>query len=258
MLLREDCELLESEDLGTTALNVKGIGQLASSAIILGALKQALRNMYEFLVYDKVGLTNCQATQLLLSQCTNKIYSLEALLYLTASMYDAFETGSDCHLEALTVKTFATTYAHEIIQIFQSIYGTRCLLTSSIHDLINVFDSFLDGAIHNRMYLAVRGVKTTGAWKHGLIRRLRLAPFYPVYTIKYFIRQMRNRRDSVPLTMDFPGHLHPTLKSPGEWLEYTLKRLEYGVEILFFRHGQVRHLKEIAERKLNQLFFYRT
>ncbi len=239
VLSREKHELLKSEQSATLALNVKGCGQIASSAIVLGIVKQLLRNTYDLLINERIGLTECEIVQNILTDATRKVYAIESMLYLTAAMFDAFEPGADCGLEALTVKTLATDYAYDIIKDLRSIHGSRYLVSSTAHDLINVFDAFLDCSINNRMYLGLRGMKKQGSWRHDHIRKMRLGPLYPVYALKHYIGFAKNRRDNPRLDLDLCGYIHPNLKPAADWVEYCLKRLDYGSELLLMRFGKV-------------------
>ncbi|CAG2173501.1 unnamed protein product [Oppiella nova] len=238
LLSRDTHELIKSEAKATTALNVKACGQVVSGAIVLGVLKQLLRNTYDYVVNERVGLTECEITQKMLAEATRKIYAIESMTYLTAAMFDSFQTGADFSLESIAVKTLATEYAYDVVKNLRSIYGSRYLVSSTAHDLINVFDSFLDCAINNRMYLALRGVRNQGQWRHDNIRRLRLSPLYPVYMLKHYIGAIKSRRDNIDLDLDLCGFVHPNLKPAAEWLEYCLKKLDYSSNGLLIRHGK--------------------
>ncbi|XP_054168792.1 complex I assembly factor ACAD9, mitochondrial-like isoform X2 [Oppia nitens] len=238
LLSREKHELIKSEEKATLALNVKACGQLASSAIILGILKQLLRNTYNFVVNERVGLSECDIIQKILSESTQKIYAIESMLYLTAAMFDSFETGSDMTLESIAVKTKATEFGYDVIKNLRSIYGSRYPVSSTAHDLINVFDSFLDCSINNRMYLALRGVRMHGQWNHDHIRRMRLSPLYPVYMLKSYLKSVRARRDNISLDLDLVGYCHPNLRSAAEWLEYCVKKLDFVTQQVLIKHGK--------------------
>ena len=240
LLLREKYEVIKSEAKATQALNVKACGQLATSAVVLGLLKQLLKNTYNFIVNERVGLSECEIIQKILSESTRKIYTIESMLYLTAAAFDSFETGSDISLESIAVKTMATENAFDVIKNLRSIYGSRYPVSSTAHDLINIFDSFLDCSVNNRMYLALRGLRTQGQWRHDHIRRMRLSPMYPVYVIKHFLGAIKKRRsDTLDFDLDLCGYLHPNLKWGADWLEFCVKKLDLSGEQLLKYHGKV-------------------
>ena len=239
LLSRDKFELIKSEQSATQALNVKACGQIAVSAVVLGLLKQLLRNTYDFVINERIGLSECEIIQKILSESTRKIYAIESMLYMTAAMFDSFEAGYDCSLEAITVKTLTTEYAFDVIKNLRSIYGSRYLVSSTAHDLINVFDSFLDCSTNNRMYLALRGLRMAGQWRHDHIRRLRLSPLYPVHAVKNYLGAIKRRRDLIDFDLDLSGYVHPNLQSAAEWIETCVKKFDLSGEQLLTTYGKV-------------------
>ncbi|CAG2102531.1 unnamed protein product, partial [Medioppia subpectinata] len=248
LLSRDRHEVIKSETRAILAQNVKACGQVVSGAVVLGLLKQLLRNTYDFLINERIGLTECELTQKILAECTRKIYAIESMVYLTAAMFDSFQTGADFSLESNAVKTMATEYAYDVIKNLRAIYGSRYPVSSTALDLINVFDSFLDCSINNRIYLSLRGVRTQGKWRHDHIRRMRLAPLYPIYAMKYFIGAVKTRRDQIDLDLDLCGYVHPNLKPAAEWLEYCVKKLDYASNALLMKYGKQKLRQEIESQ----------
>ena len=238
-LPRDKFEIVKPQLNAINFFNIKGIGQLAVSAVLLGILKSSLRDTYDYVINEKIGLKDCEIIKKILNKATENIYCIESTLYLATAMFDAFKDETDCSLECLAVKILTNDLAHKVIRDLRSIHGSRYVSCSNIYDLINVFDSFLDCSINNRMFLALKGLHTVGEWRHDYVRKQRLAPLYPVHAIKAYIKQMRHRNDNEKLNLDLCGYLHPRLKSPADWLEYSVKRMDYAAEILLIRHGKV-------------------
>lgn len=235
------------------AVNIKALGQLATSAVIMGILKDTMRMTYQHLLSYKPGLLDCDIIQRKLTGVTSKIFALESMVYYIAGMYDGLKDGFDAHMETTVLKVIANEYAYECLKDLQDICSSDMFIISKIQDQINMFDSFLDGNIYNRLYLATMGVIWFARSKNMHLNQLRLAPWYPGYYLKSMIRERAQRADYLTLNADIYGHLHPSLKDAGEQLEYIVKRVKYASESLVMRFGKDVTGAQSALYRLSQL-----
>jgi hypothetical protein len=236
-----------------TGVNVKALGQLATSAVILGILKDTLKITYQHLLNSKRGLLECDIVERKLTGVTSKIFAIESMVYYIAGMYDGLKDGFDAHMESTILKVVANEYAYASLKDLQDICSSDMFIVSKIQDQINMFDSFLDGNIYNRLYLATMGVLWFARSKNMHLNQLRLAPWYPGYFLKSMIRERAQRGDYLTLNADIYGNLHPSLKDAAVQLEYILKRVKYAAESLCLRFGKDVTGAQSALYKLSQL-----
>src|SRR5699024_937782 len=120
---------------------------------------------YAHLVNEKLGLAASDLMQYRLYQATNRIYSLESMLYMTAAMYDSFEmggptagSGANLECEAATVKVAAAEAGAEVCASLRAVFGSRHPFASTALDLIYSLDAFLDCSMQNRVLLGRRSL----------------------------------------------------------------------------------------------------
>lgn len=220
------------------AVNVKALGQVATCSVTLGILKDSLRRAYKYLLDHKQGLLSCDIVQRKLAGVTSKIFAIESMVYYIAGMYDGLEDGFDAHMEATILKILCNEYSYDITRELQHVCGSEMMITSKFQDQINIFDSFLDGNIYNRLYLATMGVLWFARSRNMELNQLRLAPWYPGYFVKSMLREHGERYDFLTLNADIYGHIHPSLREAGENLEFILKRVSYATKSLCMKHGK--------------------
>lgn len=222
------------------AVNIKGLGQTATCAVVLGILKDTLRGVYKYLLNEKRGILNCDIIERKLTSVTGKIFALESMVYYIAGMYDGLEDGFDAHMEAAILKIVTNEYAYEVLQELQHISGSEMFMISKLQDQINILDAFLDGNIYNRLYLSTMGIIWFARSKNMHLNQLRLAPWYPGYFIKHMIKERAETGNFLTLdgSADVLGMLHPSLKEAGLNLEYILKRVKYASENLCMKFGK--------------------
>uniref|UniRef100_A0A6G1S5M9 Acyl-CoA dehydrogenase family member 9, mitochondrial n=1 Tax=Aceria tosichella TaxID=561515 RepID=A0A6G1S5M9_9ACAR len=236
-----------------TGVNIKALGQLATSSVIMGILKDTLRMTYQHLLSTKRGLLDCDIIERKLTGVTSRIFAIESMVYYIAGMYDGLKDGFDAHMESTVLKVIANEYAYASLKDLQDICSSDMFIISKIQDQINMFDSFLDGNIYNRLYLATMGVIWFARSKNMHLNQLRLAPWYPGYYFKTMMRERAQRGDYLTLNADIYGHLHPSLKEAGIQLEYIIKRVKYAAESLCIRYGKDVTGAQSALYKLSQL-----
>ena len=256
LLSRENHQLIDASPLGIRSLNVKGIGLLGTSAYILGQLKTLLRECYRYLIDNKNGLLDCQSIERILCDITYKIYSLESCIFLTSQMFDSFEnieSNPEMHLEASICKILAIEYSHEILNSLQTIYGSKLLITSPLHDMINILDSFLENTLYHRLLISTFAMHFMGYMKHVHIYKKRMAPFYPLYAMKEFFIRRRQVNNKPLMTLDLKGYVHPSLKNQADQLEYCVHQFEYAAEAVLVRWGKDQPRQQNDLERLSQI-----
>ena len=236
-LSRESSEVIKTQENIFQFLNIKGCGQLSLSAVILGLLKQLLKNTYAYLINEKIGLSKCELVQYKLYQVTSKIYSLESMIYMTAAMFDSFEQGVNLEGESITVKTLATEYGFDVCHELRNIFGSRFPFSSTAIDLIHFFDSFLDTSLENRILIGQNALHHYRENKlEGKSKSLIKAP---IYFIKNQLRYKKLKNNDEILTHDMTKYIHHNMHIACDWIESCINRLEHSVGLNFDTYRMV-------------------
>jgi hypothetical protein len=252
---REEVELFRPEKLGTKALNIKGMGQIAGSAFICGQMRQSLKTAYSWLQTQKPASLESPLVQSILADVTTKMYTVESALYLTSAMFDAFsdERGYLKHVEATVTKTITTESALDVYHSLQSIFGMKPMVSPSLMDNVRVMDSFMEGSVHGRIHVGLNGARIVGAYKNDHVHKVRLMPFFPSYYFIDYIKSRLNRKDKPRLDLDLKTYLPTSFMNDANLLEYTVKRMEWGAEMALSRWGKQIPEKQIDINRLSQL-----
>lgn len=221
-----------------TAVNIKALGQLATCSVTLGLLKDIMRQTYKHLIDSKRGLLSCDIVRRKLASITMKIFSIESMVYYIAGMYDGLEDGFDAHMETSILKIITNEYAYNILQELQQLCGSEMYCVSKYQDQFNIYDAFLDGSVYNRLYLSTMGVIWFARNNNTTLNKLRLTPWYPGYFMKHLIKETIERNNWLTLKADIYGQLHPSLKDAAVNLEFILKRVKHGTQLMCMRHGK--------------------
>ncbi|OTF75025.1 Acyl-CoA dehydrogenase-like protein [Euroglyphus maynei] len=238
-LFRDRSEVINATKNLAEFNNVKGCGQLAVSAFLLGLLKQLQKNSYAHLVNNRLGLTDCELVQYKLFGSTCQIYALESTIYLTAAMYDSFERGANLAAESMTAKTKAVEYAYDVIGELRSLFGSRYPFSSTVYDLVYYLDSFLDSSLNNRMSLAEEAAKHYKTFEDMTMNRLRFIEKGPIHSVKRYLRQRKLRRHETMLTREMTKYVHHNLHSACDWIEHCIILLQFSMHYLSNLHQQV-------------------
>lgn len=236
-----------------TGVNVKALGQVASSAVCLGILKNALKNAYKHLLEKRSGLLTCDIVEKKIASITMKIFAIESMVYYVAGMYDGLKSGFDAHLETMILKILTCEYAHEVIRDIQLIHGSDMFSTSRLQDQINLMDAFLDGNIYNRLYLSTMGVLWYARVNNIQLNQSRQTPWFTGQQLKNFVKPLIERSDFISLDADILGQIHPSLHAAGSNLEYTIKRVKIATENLCMKYGQNVTAAQYALYSLSQI-----
>lgn len=237
-LNRKDYEISKAKQDISEFLNIKGCGQIAISAVILGLLKQLQKNTYSYLINQNIELLNCELVQYKLFQATSKIYSIESMLYLTAAMFDSFESDFNLQGESIAVKTLATDYAFDVFHNLRSIFGPRHPISSSAMEFVNFFDSFLCSSLKNRILLGQSAIKHY--LKHNpdyQSLRSQSSPASSIYVLKNYLKYRKVRRGLMFSSKKLQQYVHHNLQSATDWIENSLNQLEYSTNFLLNSPG---------------------
>lgn len=252
-LVPSDQIVFPAKRLCPHGVNIKALGQLATCSVVLGVLKDSLKMTYQYLLNSKKGLLECDIVERKLSVVTSNIFALESMVYYIAGMYDGLKEGFDAHMEATILKIVTNEYAYSSLKELQDICSSDMFVISKIQDQINIFDSFLDGNVYNRLYLSTMGIIWFARSKNMHLNQMRLAPWYPGYFIKTMLRERAERGDLLTIDADIFGNLHPALHDAGTHLEYIVRRVKYATESILMRYGKDAVGAQTALYKLSQL-----
>lgn len=238
-VLRDQGEILPAQQDICEFLNVKSCGQCASSAVILGFLKQLLKNTYAHLINHNIALSYNELIQYKLFQATSKIYSIESMLYLTAAMFDSFEKDSNLQGESIALKTLATEYAYDVINSLRSIFGARYPISSSSVDLVNFFDSFLDTSANNRILLGQNAVEQYKFLNPDYENEFSQYLVSSIYALTKYLRYRKANRRVTFTSRQINKYIHHNMHPACDWLEHMLNQLEYTTNFLINTHHKV-------------------
>lgn len=216
--------------------NKIGCGQLSSSAVILGLLKQMLRNTYAYLINKRTGLLESELIQYRLYQATCKIYSIESTLYLTAAMFDSFEADSNFDAECRAVKTLAIEHAYDVVRDIRSIFGSKYPYSSSVLELVSQLDTFLDSAHHNRLAIAQNAIVNYIKFNPCDQNKFRAVILAPVYNIKKYMSYRKLRSYKTFEDKEMTKYVHHNLHVVCHWINDSIVKLDHSCEWLINFH----------------------
>ena len=207
----------------TLALSCRGIGILFTTPYQLGFLKSLQRQIYRF-VESKSEFFECKATQSILFSLTEINYTIEAMNYLVAVMYDSFDTKAfpDMTLETSVLKSFTVEESRKFLRSEISKY----------HNLINLIDL----SLYHRLFTGSIGAHFVGVFRVNDIIKLNMPVVYPSFQLYHKWRISRDELDNPVLSHDIRGHLQVKLTEEGDKLGYALKRLQYGAYLCVERY----------------------
>lgn len=252
-VLEQNREVIKSRRLNPHPLNIKALGQLVTCAVQLGLLKASLRRTYEYLMQKRPGLLSCAIVELKMTYITGKIFAMESMLYYIAGMFDGLEAGFDAHLEAAMFKTVTCEFGYEILQDLQQLCGSDMLNTSRMQDQLNIYDSFLDGAIYNRLYVSTMGLLWYSRNENKRYNMFMTGVWHPGSFIRTKLQEVSTAGEFLTLDADIYGQLHPSMHEAAHNLEWVIKRVKYSADIICRRYGKdvVSHQNELT--RLSQL-----
>lgn len=218
-------------------LNIKALGQIATCSVVVGMLKDTLNMAYQYLFEHKEGLVHCDIIQRKLIDVTTKIFAIESMVYYIAGMYDGLKPGFDAHVEATICKIVTNEFAYDCLQELQRVFGSDMFIVSKLQDQINIFDSFLDGNIYNRLYLSTMGILWYARSQNTHLNMMKQSMWYPGYATKALIRERMERGGYLKLDADIHGNLHPSLSEAAGNLEFIARRVSFAADAICKLHG---------------------
>lgn len=258
MVSAEEHEVVGADVDGVRCQNIRGLAQLGLSALITGQMKASLEKVYKYLVTDKMGIIQCEMISHTLAKMTEMLYSVESALYLSAAMFDSFETSAhaEMSLEAFLTSIMAVDYGHEFFDHIQKLYGTRHTVFSPFHDMIHFYDSLLETSFNNRMHVALCGLELLMDKKGDYMGRMARSPNEPGRSemgTKLGFKRNRVFAPDYASFLDLQGYVHPTLKEAAIDIEQVVLGLAYASEIYITRHQKIDNKKHVELQMLSQL-----
>ncbi|XP_026331042.1 uncharacterized protein LOC113238427 isoform X2 [Hyposmocoma kahamanoa] len=87
------------------------------------------------------------------------------------------------------------------------------------------------------MFIALNGIHHAGKLMADEVKQIRNPLFHPTFIFRKVIANRHQERDDPKLDLYLAEHLHPSLKSHAEQLEYCVLRMKFASETLLSRHG---------------------
>lgn len=217
------------------------LSRMNSGLLSLGISKKMLNNFINHCIETKVQdvpLMEMDFAKERLGKLASEIYALESMLYMTAGLIDNYE-NQDTEIESAIVKNFAmdvirrnATVPLETIGAISLLEGekTREFLMDAFH--IATQGETLDSL---KLFVGLSGFQYAGVTLGEEIKKTRNPLFNPGFIFSKVLKPdpMKNPKQ----THNLQFNLHPSCDAPAQWLEFSIKRLENGTELLLARHG---------------------
>ena len=88
-----------------------------------------------------------------------------------------------------------------------------------------------------RMFIALMGIQHAAPELKSTVKKLRNPFMHPGFVMSAAMRQLRDSQDRPKLPHDIAGHLHPSLKTGADSLEYCVERFRYAVQLILTKYG---------------------
>lgn len=185
-----------------------------------------------------------------ITEINKMIYSLESMIYMTASSFDSFDIKhGDNFLQSWIVKTFSLEISFKILKIYRFLLDRQKfsnVVPHDIYDVLNLLDSLLDSSSTNRLLLGVYGLQQIGKWSFNHTAKMRLNLIYMSYFLKTALldsigKKVAIRPENCFDDLKMLDDLHVLLKEPAASLKQVINIVyEMGKHILEI-YGKVFH-----------------
>ena len=227
LMLTTENMLLTPSESGVKVNDIKATAQLVLSSFLLGRMKSAAQSCGRHMDAGNESTFSWDYMHQLLV----KIYALESAIYYTAGLVDSYE-GRDVTAESMLVKVIANESSHEAVDIVQRIVGAGHPVAGPMHDMLEMYDSFMDCPLHCKMITAMHAFRMWGQYKNDHFHKKKLSLFY----VRYWFVDWYNRREDYDneskLIFELDKILNPVFKKEAKLLEHMIVRMEYLIDDL--------------------------
>nr|CAH7718209.1 unnamed protein product [Callosobruchus chinensis] len=189
---------------------------------------------------DENLLHKTDAVRSVIAQITTALYAMESATYLTSGLFDNYE-NQDCQLETAIVKVFCSEKLWEASTAYLDLAGPMAAseshLANKYHREALPFITLHDTNDTLKIIIALLGLEHAGVALNEKIRKIRNPLYFSGFFFKRYLTDRRNVADDPKLDLELHEYLHPSCNKASKNLEYCVKRLEFGAEIMLARYG---------------------
>ncbi|XP_050508482.1 complex I assembly factor ACAD9, mitochondrial isoform X1 [Diabrotica virgifera virgifera] len=209
---------------------------VAVSKNILNNVVTDIRNKSD----DKNLLHETDAIRDSIAKMVVSLYAMESMLYLTTGLTDNFK-DQDIEVESSIVKVFSSYSTMNIATTALELSGINCTSNSHwLHPLLQEavrFKTLNEPDDSLKIILALLCLQHAGKDLNDLVSKIRNPLFHIHFGLRRAWTNRRNNEDNPKLDLELGDYLHPALENCSKQLEYCVKRIEFGAEILLTRYG---------------------
>ncbi|VEN58835.1 unnamed protein product [Callosobruchus maculatus] len=180
------------------------------------------------------------AVRSIIAQITTSLYGMESATYLTTGLLDSYE-NQDCQLETAIVKVFCSEKLWEASTTYLDLAGAAAVSEShsanKYHREALPFITLHDTNDCLKIVIALLGLEHAGVALNEKVHKIRNPLFYSGFALKRYIMDRRNVADDPKLDLQLHEYLHPSGRKAANNLEYCVKRLQFGAEVLLSKYG---------------------
>ena len=229
------------------------------SAKVASILRKLLNNTMEYTMKRKIhgkALAEFDMTKYKISQMAIKLYTLEAMAYMTAGIGDV-QTKEELIVESAMTKLYANEAAKFIVENCRTLWGTNAYAEDHpIHVMaadLHAMELWEGPSDLLKMIIGLEGIIHVGKAQGNTLSKLRI-PQYNVWTLlgyRWRTRKIRNNKEHFPLKLE--NHVHQSLVKPAQDMETALLHLQYSVERAMIHHGLNIGIKEMDVIRLAEI-----
>nr|CAI5825289.1 unnamed protein product [Callosobruchus analis] len=261
-VIRDDCQIVETgtikfENVSIPNENIVGEvnkGENILTDIILDyrqsigppcitLTKQILNSLSNEIIRksnDENLLHKTDAVRSIIAEITVSLYGMESATYLTAGLFDSYE-NQDCQLETAIVKAFCSEKLWQASRAYLDLAGTAAVseshLANKYHREALPFITLHDSNDSLKVIIALLGLEHVGVALNDKVHKIRNPLHFSGFFFKRYLTDRRNAADDPKLDLELHEYLHPSCHKASKSLEYCVKRLQFGAEVLLARYG---------------------
>lgn len=258
LVSRDQREICESVVDGVTAMNAKGLLQLAYSSLILGQLKSLVAECNKFLIEKKTPLVSSQYMAGLFYQASQAIYKLESLIYYSTALHDGlYKKGyPELSLESSITAVSAVQLGLECTRAIRKIGGIEVWhKLGPIEDTIVFLGNLLEDSNYTKAQVALYGIDFLAEKSGRTLKTIAQMPISSLNHMDSFFKPVMKRvalwRRAWLLdprfftgTWDLQGYLHPTFGGESNYIEQVIRLVCYTGALVYATHeGEMERIR---------------
>lgn len=190
-----------------------------------------------------------------LAQMAARLYCLEAMVYLTAGLYDVADVP-DVELESVLVKLYAAETSDFITKGCLNILGMRACMEDSKYQRYlrdnQVIQSWQGTNNILKCFAGITGIIHLTKMEENL-QILRQPLLNPMKQLRYQWDTRKHRNDDYPLKYKISDCVHPRLVSSAEKVEWSAHKLHWVAKELLLFNGSNLQIQEKALERISDI-----